>query len=193
MVKVGFICEGKTETTLLSSDSFIRFLQSINIALVDVIDVAGCANLKGDKIEPFISSLVAKGAETIVVLTDLDDELCITKTKETISVREQDVIIIAVRQIEAWFLAATRAMQSLLKQTDFHFEFPELEKIPFQTINELLVTHTKQGIGNNSAGKIKLIKRLLTYHGYTIEEVAQHPNCPSAAYFVNKLRQIAND
>jgi hypothetical protein len=188
MVKVGFICEGKTETTLLSS--FNSFLQSINIESVDVIDVVGCANLKGDKIEPFISSLIAKGAETIVVLTDLDDNMCITKTKESIRVREKDIIIIAVRQIEAWFLAATKAMQTMLEQPNFSFAFPEAETTPFQTINQLLITNRKQGIGNNSAGKIKLIKRLLL-NGYSIQEAAQHPNCQTAKYFINKLQEIA--
>ena len=41
MVKVGFICEGFTETILIASDNFNSYLQSINIERMNVINAEG--------------------------------------------------------------------------------------------------------------------------------------------------------
>lgn len=97
----------------------------------------------------------------IVILTDLDENVCITKTKERISVIEDTTVVIAVRQIESWFLACTPTMCALLKDDSFSFDFPEREKVPFLTINNLLIEKTGRGIGRYMNGKVKLIKRLL--------------------------------
>lgn len=188
MVKIGFICEGYTEQILLESDTFKSFLYSINLQPLPVINAEGAANLLPHNIEGYLRRLEIEGAEVIVILTDLDEGICITKTKARIGARPQDVIVIAVKQIEAWFLACTPAMQALLGQHDFTFDFPEQETTPFETINQLLIKHTARGIGRK-AGKIRLVTRLIS-HGLDITLSARHHNCPSAKYFIDKLTQI---
>ena len=191
MVKVGFICEGFTEFYLLQSQIFKDLLQELNIDPVNVINAEGCGNLLPHNIGGYIKSLEEKGAKRIIILTDLDKDVCITKTKQRIAARPQDVAIVAVRQIESWFLASTKAMQNMLNQNGFDFQFPEDEFDPFTTINNLLVNHTGKGIGKNNGGKIKLINRLIL-NGIDLKEAAAHPNCSSAKYFIQKLKQIGS-
>lgn len=188
MIKVGFICEGSTELRLLQSAPFQQLLASLNIERLNVINAEGSGNLLPHNIAGYVTSLEKAGAEAIVILTDLDEDICVTQTKARISARKQDIVVIAVKKIEAWFLASTLAMQNLLTQPGFNFPSPENEKNPFETINNLLIAHTNRGVGKKSAGKIKLVTRLLD-NGLDISQAAAHPNCPSAHYFINKLAQ----
>jgi len=190
MVKVGFICEGATEQILLQSDSFRQLLARLNLESLPVIDAAGADNLLPHNITGYISRLEKEGAHAIVILTDLDEDICITETKNRINARAQDTVVIAVKKIEAWFLACTVAMRMLLGEPGFSFGNPEDDIEPFETINQLLVKHRGRGIGKKKAGKIKLVTRLLA-GGLDITQAAAHPNCPSAAYFLRKLKEIA--
>jgi hypothetical protein len=189
MIKVGFICEGYTERILLQSDSFRNLLVSLNIESLPVINAEGAGNLLPHNITGYISRLEKEGAQVIVILTDLDEDICITETKKRISARAQDIVIIAIKKIEAWFLASNPAMQNLLNKPDFHCDAPENEKIPFETINSLLVKMNGRGIGKKTAGKIKLVNALIA-SGLDLSKAAEHPNCPSARYFLDKLKQI---
>jgi hypothetical protein len=189
MVKVGFICEGYTESILLLSDSFKQLLTSLNIERLNVINAKGCDNLLPHNIGGYVTSLEKVGANVIVILTDLDDDICITQTKVRINARAQDIVIIAVKTIESWFLASTSTMRAFLGLPGFQFADPENEINPFETINNLLITHSGRGIGRLNAGKIRLINRLINY-GLDISQAATHPNCPSAAYFLKKLMEI---
>ena len=189
MVKIGFICEGDTEQILLLSDSFQHYLSSINLLAVNVINACGSGNLLPHNIGGYIESLEKAGAEVVVILTDLDDDICITRTKARIKPREKDVVVIAVKKIEAWFLANDIAMRSLLKNGQFSFNAPEGVANPYETINELLLKYTGRGIGRTSSGKIRLVTRLI-YLGFDLQNSANHPQCFSAKYFLNKLQEI---
>ena len=186
MVKIGFICEGDTEQILLLSDSFQQYLSSINLLAVNVINACGSGNLLPHNIGGYLESLEKTGAEVVVILTDLDDDICITRTKERIKSREQDVIIIAVKKIEAWFLANDIAMRSLLRNGLFSYTNPEGTLNPFETINSLMLEYTGRGIGRTSSGKIKLVKRLIDL-GFDLRHSASHPQCYSVKYFLSKL------
>ncbi len=189
MVKVGFICEGATEQILLQSDPFRQLLASLKIESLPVIDAGGSGNLLPHNISGYIASLEKGGATVIVILTDLDEDICITKTKERIGARSKDIVIIAVKKIEAWFLACTPVMQKILNQPNFIFANPENEKDPFETINQLLIANHGRGIGKKTAGKIKLVNRLIE-KGLDLSTAADHANCPSARYLLDKLEQI---
>lgn len=80
-------------------------------------------------------------------------------------------------------------MQKFLKDNKLHFQFPEKEKKPFDTINNFFLKSSGKRFENRVAGKIKLVTRLLDL-GLDISRAASHPNCPSAKYFINKLAQI---
>jgi hypothetical protein len=190
MVKIGFICEGNTEQILLQSDSFKQFLQSLHLESLPVIDAQGSGNLLPHNIVGYISRLEKEGAEKIIILTDLDEDICITQTKQRISARQKDIVIIAVKKIESWLLACSQAMSALLRIPGFAFQEPENEPNPFETINNLMIVHLGRGIGKGNGGKIKLITRLLNF-GLDINQAAIHPNCPSASYFIRKLQEIS--
>jgi hypothetical protein len=190
MVKVGFICEGFTEFILIQSPVFKEFLTEYNITLVNVINAQGAANLLPHNITAYIGLLEKAGAEKIIILTDLDADVCITKTKERIAARAEDIVIIAVKQIEAWFLACTSTMRLLLNNAVFTFEYPEEEENPFEKIHTLLIEHTGRGTGPKGAGKIKLVKRLLDL-GLDLSQAAAHKACPSARYFIEKMKSLS--
>ncbi len=191
MVKIGFICEGQTEQILLQSDRFRELLATMYIESLPVIDAEGAGNLLPHNISGYIERLEKQGAQSIFILTDLDEDICITKTKERISARPQDIIVIAVKKIEAWFLACSTAMQSLLGEPGFAFPLPEEENQPFETINQLLTQHRGRGIGKKSAGKVKLVSRMIEA-GFTLVDAAAHPNCPSARYLLKKFEEVAH-
>ena len=189
MIKVGFICEGYTEKILLESPGFGQLLTSLNIELLQVINAKGCDNLLPHNIQPYTTILENHGAQRIIIVTDLDDDSCVTETKNRISARKQDVMIVAVKKIEAWFLACSPTMRKLLDQPGFVYPNPEGELEPFETINNLLIQQSGRGIGKKTAAKKKLVNRLLE-NGLDIIQSAAHPNCPSAAYFLRKLEEI---
>jgi len=161
MVKIGFICEGDTEQILLLSDNFQLYLSSINLQAVNVINAWGSGNLLPHNITGYLQSLEQAGAQVIFILTDLDDDVCITQTKSRIKAREQDIMIIAIKKIEAWFLANDNSMRTLLGDLQFSFPSPETELNPFEIINALLVKYKGRGVGRTSAGKIKLVRKLI--------------------------------
>ena len=185
MKKVGFICEGETEKLLVDSPRFQQLLATCRLACVTpVLNVKGNGNLLPYNIEPFRNLLIANGAEKIIILTDLDEDQCLTFTKDRITHRPDQVICVAVKKIEAWWLADTPALSQLLKQ-HYAFEFPEPENDPFQTIRSLMVQYAGRGIQS----KLLLATKLLSL-GFSLESAAQHPLCPSARYLLDKLRSL---
>ncbi|GAB4046688.1 hypothetical protein GCM10028810_26620 [Spirosoma litoris] len=188
MVKIGFICEGKTEKNILESDRFQEWLNANGFdCSLPVIDAKGNGNLLPHKIDALRQELVGRDVQKIIILTDLDLDSCITLTRKRITEREDQIIIVAVKQIEAWFLSDTPTLQGLFNDSTFIFDYPELENNPFLTLQQLLLTKTNRGVGS----KAILVNRMLKY-GFTIENAAQHPNCPSAHYFLTKLQTLAS-
>ena len=183
---VGFICEGETEKLLVESTRFQQLLASYRLACVGVIDATGCDNLLPHRVEVFRSILIDKGAEKVIILTDLDEDQCLTLTKNRITHRPDQVICVAVKKIEAWWLADTLTLSRLLGKKDYKFKFPERESNPFEVIRSLVSQHTGNRIDTS---KIKLANKLLNL-GFSLESAAQHPRCPSARYLLDKLRSL---
>jgi hypothetical protein len=187
MVKVGFICEGETEKLIIESEAFKTLLAHSSLELILAIDAKGNGNLLPHNIEKFIAILEDARCDKIFILTDLDKDSCITFTKQRVSAREKDIIIVAVKQIEAWFLSDTQTLSGLFK-AKFQFEFPENENEPYDTLNTLFVNHTGSGNGKkNNGGKIKTARKMIN-NGFSVVNAAAHPNCSSAKYFLQKLK-----
>jgi hypothetical protein len=127
MVKIGFICEGTTEQILLQSSSFQQLLNTLNLEALPIINAEGSGNLLPHNISGYVERLEQLKAQATIVLTDLDADVCITQTKNRISARPNDIIIVAVKTIESWFLASTTAMRAILRQPAFSFAYPESE------------------------------------------------------------------
>ena len=193
MVKIGFICEGLTEVELFSSDRFKSYLNTLNIDIVNIINAGTSSMLTPNKRISFVKSLENSGATLIFILTDLDEYPSVVSVETIIEPTSNEILIVAVQKLEAWFLANTTSMRLLLNQSDFFHEYPEAEKEPFETINQLLVKFTQRGIGNNSkrtSGKVKLIRKLISLD-FSIQDSASHPNCSSAKYFINQLTALS--
>jgi hypothetical protein len=182
MVKIGFICEGETEKIIVDSVNFKNILTLHNLQLVNAIDATGNGNLLPKNIIPFIESLKDDGAEKIFILTDLDEDVCITKTKERINAPETVIVIISVKQIEAWFLADSISLSKVFAK-EFHYDFPEDENYPREKLREIFMNETGRGFGD---GKPRFAKWMVK-EGFSVSNAANHPNCNSAKYLMDKI------
>ena len=179
MVKIGFICEGETEKLIVESKKSLIFFQEKNLVLVNAIDATGNGNLLPKNIQPFIEILKDDAAEIIFILTDLDTDKCITKTKERISAPDNVIVIISIQQIEAWFLADSITLSSIFK-CKFLFDYPEKEIYPREKLKEIFIEKTGRGIMDS---KPRFAKWMIK-EGFSIFNAAQHLNCNSAKYFI---------
>lgn len=179
MVKVGFIVEGACEKIVIESAVFKDFLQRNDFELIEpVVDANGAGNLLPHNIEPFIGVLEANGAERLYILTD-SDGFPVEDVKERINHAKITTYFIAVKAIEAWFLADTQAMKKFLEIEDFAGEqFPEeTPELPWDRISKIVKeTGSARGPGN----KVGFAKKMIKYWEFSIENAATHPNCPSA-------------
>ncbi len=186
MVKLGFICEGETEKIIIESWAFKEFLSANNLEFVKAFDATGNSNLLPAHISPMISNLIEEGAEKIFIITDLDKDVCITETKERINAPEGISVIVSVKQIEAWFLADSKTLSSIFNEEAFSFENPENEADPRGTLRNLFIQKTGRGIGES---KPRFAARMVN-DGFSVNNSAAHPNCPSAQYFIQKLQSL---
>lgn len=133
MVKVGFICEGKTEKKIVESPKFQNYLSTIGVAAVgEIRDAGGNGNLLPQNLIKFVTPLREKGAEKIVIVTDLDQDACITLTKNRIDSGENRIVIVAVIQAEAWFLADSFTLSTLLKKKTLNSVTQRAKLIPLK-------------------------------------------------------------
>lgn len=187
MVKVGFIVEGNTEKIVVDSPQFKEFLRGIGIIVVEpVIDAKGNGNLLPQNIEPFIDLLKKSSAEKIIVITDAD-EYSICQVEKRIlpdgTSYKIDLIAVAVKAFEAWFLACEELIRKILCIPDFSMDFPEkTDGLPFDYLKELARNKKVRGPGT----KTSFAKRAMK-NGFSLEVAAAHPHCPSATYFFNRL------
>ena len=189
MVRVGFIVEGDTEAVLVDSSNFEGYLISQNVEKVSkAINAKGCRNLLPHKLENDVAILVEHGSQVIFILTDLDDDSCITVTKQRVNPTGEHVAIVSVREVEAWFLADTSAVRSFLRSETFYCENPESVRNPFEELNN----YRSKLLGKKNRSKVSLARELIA-SGFSIETAALHPNCPSARYFLRKIEQLAEN
>lgn len=186
MVKIGFICEGDTEVKIVKSGAFQHLLIKSGLTCVfPVEDADGNGNLLPHKIIEKRRALEKAGADMIFVLTDIDNDASVTSARQRIGEYPGQQIIVAVREAEAWFLADSSTLSTLLNEP-FYVDYPEHDVEPFETIRHLFLQQTGRGVGT----KPMLARRMIKY-GFSIEQAAQHPNCPSARYFLTKLQTLA--
>ncbi|MGL5888624.1 MAG: hypothetical protein ACRC3B_01995 [Bacteroidia bacterium] len=187
MVVVGFIAEGSTDKLVLESDNFRGLLTNWGIKYVpEVINARGCGNQLPKHRESYSAFLRDKGATHIIILADQDNAPCYTRRKEMIQPGEDEYVIISRRMLESWFLADSKALNRFLNAGDFFWEAPELTETPLEEINRLSLHHRKRGVND----KLILTKQMLK-SGFSIWAASMHPNCPSAAYFVQKLQSLS--
>lgn len=185
--KIGFIVEGGSEKIIIESPQFRAFLNKHGCELVTpVIDAEGGGNLLPQNIEEFISRLEQKQVDAIYVLTDLEDELHIETVRKRVRHTKVTFAFIAVKALEAWYLADTDAMNTWLGTQDFYE--PEPEKTvgkPWDRLKEIAAEKGKRGPGQ----KISFAKRITKYWHFAIEHAAKHEACPSAAELISHFEK----
>ncbi|WP_460951482.1 hypothetical protein AB6N16_00970 [Pseudomonas marginalis] len=187
MVKVGFIVEGACERIVVESADFIKLLNDNGQELVTpVIDAKGGGNLLPQNIDVFIQVLERKGVNKIYVLTDLEDDVSVEIVRNRIKNAKVETIFVAVKALEAWFLADTKAISYWLKHAH-HESYPEatLSK-PYDHLKEIAKITGISGPGNKPAFAKKMVK----HFGFSISRAAEHPECPSARELVDYFRGL---
>ena len=192
MVTVGFVVEGDSDKYLVESELFRMWLhEECNLKVVDKV-----ANAKGNMRSRYIEDQVrllrkATNPDKVVVLADLDpDERvpCVQKRRETIGSQGIDLVLIAKKALESWFLADTEAMRRWLGDPTFYEVAPEtLDGIPWDRLKEL---RDKKGRGPGTKGSFP--RKFILHHGFDVRQAAQHAQCPSASYFVKRLCELGN-
>lgn len=189
MVTIGFIVEGDTEKILFSSDAFKDYLTSININYIpEIINAGGNGNLLPHNITEFTQILVNKGAEKIFIITDLDTDECVTKTKQRINPTDIHQCIISKKAIESWFLADTDTIRKYLNSNNYVCETPETIENPFEEIKNQRMLNINKGVSDK-----KILVRTLLNLGLSFNTIISNPNCTTAGYFHNKLLQYSNN
>lgn len=182
MVKVGFIVEGDSEKIIIESRKFSEFLQQNNYQLVKpVINAKGSGNLLPQNIGVFIQTLKKQDAEQIFVLTDLEDEASVDIVRDRIAHTEVDQIFVAVKALEAWFLADTGAMRQWLGEGGFIEHYPEdTPDKPWNRLKELVQLYGVRGTGSKVAFANKMVK----HFNFEVPHSSAHDHCPSATELV---------
>ncbi|MBR9867108.1 MAG: DUF4276 family protein [Oceanospirillales bacterium] len=185
--RVGFIVEGGSEKVIVESTHFRDFLDRNGYELVTpVIDAKGGGNLLPQNIEVFIERFDLKSVDQICVLTDLEDDPSVESVQQRIAHESIECSFVAVKALEAWYLADSSAMNIWLGITDFYEEQPEqTQGKPWDRLKEIAIEKGKRGPGQ----KISFAKKITKHHGFSVEHAAQHQNCPSATELVNYFTQ----
>lgn len=187
MVKVAFVVEGKVEQIFVDSLERQGWFKNKGLQKVGpTIDAKGGGNLCPANMPFFVEQAKVHKPDKIFILTDLECDPCVTKTKERLGLCDECVIVLAKKAIEAWFLADNILMSSLTQDALFSYEYPEqTTDMPYDVLKELLLTHTKRGTGS----KVGFVKRVFK-SGFSVESAANHPNCQSVSYFIDKIDQL---
>ena len=193
MVTVGFVVEGASEKRLVESELFRKWLrEDCNLEVVDpVVDAGG--KMDSVHIRTFVRNLKKiANPDKMVVLADLDPDNrvpCVEKRKKLIGSQDIDLVAIAKKAMESWFLADTEAIRRWLDDDTFCEVNPEtLTGKPWDRLREL---RDKKGRGPGTKGSFP--RKFILRHGFDVRRAAQHANCPSANYFVERLCALGNE
>ena len=194
MVTVGFVVEGDSDKYLVESELFQTWLrEECNLEMVDrVVNAKGQGEMRGRNIEDKVRLLRQEtDPDKVVVLADLDpDERvpCVQARKKIIGSRDIDLVVIARKAMESWFLADTEAMRRWLGDDTFCEVNPEtLTGKPWDRLREL---GRKRGRGPGT--KVRFSRKFIREHRFDVRRAAQHTQCPSARYFVERLCALGN-
>lgn len=194
MKLIGFICEGESEIHLLGSNMFKDLLSELNLESVGEFDAGGRNKLlnRDENVEKFFKILNDKAAKKIFVISDLEDDPCISFYKERLyEYGSSTVNIVAVKAVEAWLLSDSSTLSELLKGR-FNYDDPEnTNALPLNKLQEIFLEKTGRGLGIGYK-KPRIMKRFIK-NGFTLDGAASHPNCSSVKYFLKKLKEISEE
>ncbi len=175
---------------MIESAGFDRWAKAQGLEICrPVINAKGGGNLLPHHMEPMVTQLARSAPDHIVVLTDLEDAPDVATVKARITDTHSPLIFVAVKALEAWFLADTEAMRRWLKQADFFEQTPEQTAgMPWERMREVANQRGARGPGPS---KVNFAKRFCGTYGYQISNSSAHPACPSATLFHDALVRLA--
>lgn len=188
--KISFIVEGACEKSLVESKMFRAWAASNGIEVGNwAVDAKGGGNLLPKNISALISSCRTQNPDHIVVLTDLESDLNCAAVRARINHPDVSFIGVAVKALEAWYLADWTAIDAWLKSRNpSHTINPvanpeQTVGLPWDEIKSLANAAYGQGPGN----KLLFTKNIIEKHGYDISRSAAHANCNSVNDFLQSL------
>jgi hypothetical protein len=138
--------------------------------------------------EPMVAQLAQSQPDHMVVLTDLETADDAATVKARITQNHTSLIFVAIKALEAWFLADTDAMQRWLNNQHFFEPFPEQTPgMPWERLKEIAKQYEARGPG---ASKVIFAKNFCNKHNYKISNSANHVKCPSAKVFCDALEGL---
>ncbi len=192
MVTVGVVVEGDSDKYLVESELFRKWLrEDCNLEVVgQVVNAAG--NMCSRNVEDKVRLLrIEANPDKVVVLADLDPDgcvQCVRERKKIIGSQGIDLLTIARKALESWFLADTEAMCRWLGDDTFCEADPEtLTGMPWDRLKEL-----GRKMGRGPGTKVRFSRKFIREHRFDVRRAAQHANCPSANYFVERLCALGN-
>lgn len=191
MVKIGFIVEGDTEKIIIESKLFKSWAQANGIEIcAPVINAKGGGNLLPHHIQPMLAQFQRTQPDHILILTDLENDTDIASVKTRITTEHTELIFVAVKAIEAWFLADTLALRRWLKIEDVVEEEPEATLgVPWERLKALATEKGARGPGSSKPG---FAKKMCGQYGFDVAQAASHQACSSAKFFHDELLRLGN-
>jgi len=190
MVTVGFVVEGYSEAFLVDSTRFRNWLsKECGLQVTGpAVNARGNGQLCVRGIGELVHQLkIQAKPDKVVVLADLDPEECapcIEERKKIIGSENIDLVVIARKALESWFLADTAAMRKWTGDRTFNEPRPEdTQEMPWNRLKKIGIS---KGRGPGQS-KRRFVKTFLRVHGFDVRRAALHPHCPSAKYFVERI------
>ena len=195
-MRVGFVVEGDSEKVFVESRTFRQWLKEQGMNLVDPVAVAGGQGKmewRSDRGGIGLVALLKRqvgNLDRVVVLADLDPSLavpCITARKNRIDSQAADLVVVARKALESWFLADTETMRRWTRDDSYFEKHPEYtDGMPWDRIKEV-------GRVRRGRSKVRFARRLIDEHGFDVVRAAEHPGCPTARYFVERVSALGKD
>jgi len=186
MVKVVFLVEGDSEYVLINHLNKKNWFRKFNIKILANINVVGNGELCVKNIEKYIHQAKTFDPDKILILTDLDCDECVIKTKERLGDCDICVYVIAKKALESWILADTELLKELTKDKKFYCTDPETHLKPFEKISDIFRKYNIRGTGPSKPRFFKKILKL----GFDIDRASNHTNISSLKYFIDKLGEL---
>ena len=188
MVKVGFIVDGETEMKLFNSTEIKKQLEdSFDLEIEGVVKYSGANSIKNET-EDFLNK---EANIVVIVLKDLEPLPDINTLKKQIEnndkLAKNNILVVANKMIEAWFLADTDAMKKINSKLNI-VNKPESYTNPSSELKRRLKKI------NKNYGRLSkpAMANLFIRKGFSFENAAKHGQCHSAKKFVEVLKKLNN-
>ncbi len=189
MVNIGIIVDGETEMKLFNSKEIKEQLKNnFDVNIVGVVKYSGAGSIKNNT-----QDFLAENIEKIIIIKDLEQLPCISSLKTQLNKNDtftnENILIVAKKMIEAWFLADTETLSKILKQPNLKpIKNPENYKNPYKELKKILTSVNK----NYKRLTKPAIANLFIKNGFSFENANNHSQCHSVSYFVKTLRDLNN-